>query len=253
MGRWAFKVDLASGGKIALFNIVYLTFLLLIAPPYSITIQFNPNIFLSNHLYIYFQYIETIICVFGAVWVYEETFKHKTYEFILSFPIHKAKIILVRFFQFTVCFYGPLCPSLIIASYKLNNNIVAYCVQKGMPASTIPSISAMTLIFQSLVVINFFVVLSLFLLWIFHDKTIPLVLILAYCALEYGPMSRILGNYCLFRGAFNLPDYYHLFTPNLRVLLPVSIIMFTIVYYAFGNLKCNKFFAFSGKFFTLNK
>lgn len=253
MGRWEFKVDLISGGKIALFNIVYLTFLLLIAPPYSITIQFNQNILLSNHLYIYFQYIEAIICIFGVMWIFEETFSQKAYEFILSFPIRKSKTILIRFFQFAVCFYGPLCFSLIIAAQKLNRNIVAYCIQKGMPSSTIPTISALTLIFQSLVVINFFVILSLFLLWIFRDKTVPLVLILAYCALEYGPMSRILGNYCLFRGAFNLPDYYHLFTPNIRILLPVSIIMFAIVYYAFGNLKCNIFFSFSEKTTTLNK
>ena len=253
MGRWEFKIDLASGGKIFLFNIVYLIFLLLIAPPYSITSQFNQNILFSNHLYIYFQYIETIICVFGVMWIFEETFRQKTYEFILSFPIHKSKTILIRFLQFAVCFYGPLCFSLIIASRKLNNNIVAYCIQKGMPSSTIPSVSALTLIFQSFVVINFFVVLSLFLLWIFRDKTIPLVLILAYCALEYGPMSRILGNYCLFRGAFNLPDYYHLFTPNIKILLPISILMFAIVYYAFGNLKCNVLFSFSGKATKLNK
>ena len=164
MGAWSFKIDIASGGRIILFNIMYLVFLTLVPFPYYVTIQFGQNTFLTNNLYAYFQYGEAIICVFGAMWIFEETFKQKTYEFILTFPVHKFQIILARFFRFAVCFYIPLCAGLAVASRKLNDNIIAYCVQKNMPLSVMPTISPFPLIFQSLVVINFFVILSLFLL-----------------------------------------------------------------------------------------
>lgn len=233
--RWDHKIDLAQGGKFIVFHALYLIVLQITKAPYTITVQYGQEIILSNHLYIYYQYIEAIICVFAVMWIFEETFKPKSQEFILAFPINKTKIVLARYLWFVIEFEVPLCLGLVSASIKLNSNIIIYPAQSDMAATVIPKISPLSLIFQCLTVVNFFSIFSLFLLWIFRDKTIPLVLILAYCALEYGPMSRILGSYCLFRGAFNLPDYYHFFTPNVMVLLPIEAIMFTIVFRYFGK------------------
>ena len=129
--------------------------------------------------------------------------------------------------------HAPLTILLLYAASKINQNILQCCVLNEITEIPILQVHPLTLIVQNFVVINFFVILTLFLLLIFQEKSIPLTLVLAYCALEFGPMSRILGDFCVFRGAFSLPDYYHMFVPNIIFLLVLSIILFVVMYFSY--------------------
>lgn len=235
VGRWSIKIDWILGRYIYLFYLGYLIFISFTMYPYNVEIQFNGTIVLSNQLYIYSQYIVSIIVIFLVSTIFENTFKTKPYELFRTTPITKTRIILIRYIQISVSIYLPLIIFLQDAAKQINKNIISYCIQMKLSELETISVSSVPLIVQSIIVINFFFVLTLFLLWIFQIKSIPLVLMLAYCALEFGPMSRIFGNFCVFRGAFNLPDYFHIFSPNTMLLLPLSICLFLILFIGYSR------------------
>lgn len=233
MGRWSKRVDWIVVKNYYIGFILYLITLLFLKAPYEVDIQNNPTLYISNHLYLYTQYVPAVFATLFVSLLFEETYNKATREFLLTCPIRIRHIIGGRYLKISIMIHAPLTILLLYAASKINQNILQCCVLNEITEIPILQVHPLTLIVQNFVVINFFVILTLFLLLIFQEKSIPLTLVLAYCALEFGPMSRILGDFCVFRGAFSLPDYYHMFVPNIIFLLVLSIILFVVMYFSY--------------------
>ena len=61
------------------------------------------------------------------------------------------------------------------------------------------------------VALNFYMAMTLFLMLLFRDAVIPIVLIMAWCALEAGPLNIIFQRYDMFAGAFGPQDFTAIF------------------------------------------
>ena len=88
----------------------------------------------------------------------------------------------------------------------------------------------------------------LFLMLLFREPVIPVILLMAYCALEAGPLNNIFKEYAMFAGSFGVPNYYDYFPSNILWMIFALPILFSAVL-LFYEKHTFKLFNFSKLFF----
>jgi len=224
------NVDFKSSWKWFLGFLLYLI-CLLILPNISFTevLWRNGYPVAINKVYLFLQFFVCIFIVNITTSIFGESFKKSTYEYLLTYPLSTYKIIIVRVFRLFIIVCIIYVPVVIYLFNSANKSILDY-IDLFPQYTGFPLINIFIPIVHCMVAVIFYIMLTLFLMLILKNNNIPAILIMAYCALEAGPLNLILGKYSIFRGSFNTQDFYNFLPENIKIMLILSLVfMFFII------------------------
>lgn len=201
---------------------------------YTISLTLYPNIafsevywqgnypVVSSNVYLYLQFFACIFIVNITSSIFGESFRRSTYEYLLTYPLSGTNVIVIRVLKLL----GIICiiyiPVVLYLFSAVNRSIKEY-IEIFPQYTGFPLINIFIPIVHCLAAIIFYITTTLFLLHILKNDKLPTIFIMAYCALEAGPLNIILGRYDIFRGSFNTQDYYVFFPPNIIIMIALSI------------------------------
>jgi hypothetical protein len=110
--------------------------------------------------------------------------------------------------------HTPLC---LFAVKKINLGLDELAVQLPEYAG-VAHITPWPMLVQCFIAIAFYIALALILLQILKNRYLPVILVVIYCFIEYGPLCSYLGKYAVFYGCSTAPDLYTLLPPNIIML-----------------------------------
>lgn len=181
-----------------------------------------------NRVYLFLQFFSCIFIVNITSSVFGESFRQKSYEYLLTFPLSKFNIIFVRLLKLIMMISIIYIPIVLLLFQRVNESIIVY-IDIFPQYMSFPLVNVFIPVVHCVIAVIFYIAVTLFLLSILKNDKLPTILIMAYCALEAGPLSLILGKYAIFRGAFNGQDYYSLFPPNIVIMMLLSILFITLI------------------------
>lgn len=238
MYRWPLRTDARSCWKPYVLFLAYLAWLALTPGLASTTdgrIDGRPAA--SNNCYLLLQFITCFFVAGITAGMFEETFRKPSKEYIGAFPLGAAQKVLLRYLRLLAFILAPYVPTVLIMFTNANASLQEYL--SGGPfqeylllvpdLGEVPPIPLAVPLVQCVIAVNFYIIATIFLLFLFQDKIITLVVIMVYCALEAAMLHFVFPQLAVFRGAFNMPDFYHFFPINIRLLAGASIAMLVCV------------------------
>lgn len=207
MGSWRWQTDFISGRKAFMVYGIYLAFLWYKAPFYA-----------DSGVYFYLQLLPCIFIVYITADIFVETFRPAASEYLSAFPVNFGTVILKRYLRlwaFLAALHVPLC---LYAEKKINLGIDDLAAQMPEYAG-VAHITPWPMLVQCLIAIAFYIALALILLRIFRNRYLPVILVVIYCFMEYGPLRPVFGKYAVFYGCYNAPDLYTILPPNMYILI----------------------------------
>ena len=170
--------------------------------------------------YRYIQFYPAILIAFMTGELFEETFRSAPKEYMHALGLSPATLLLERtIFWWCVFLTIEMLPIIVIFS-KINTSIVGL----------VPKIHLYTPIVHCAIAYASYIAIVHFFLALAKDKTIPITLFMAYCAMESGSFHIILGSYSVFCGAFNAQDYYHFLPQNIMCMAFAIPVLYVAVY-----------------------
>lgn len=230
---WSNKIDFLTTWKYYLGYLCLLLFVSLSKSASISTAGWTHDLpFVHNKAYFYLQFIACIFVVTIAERMFAESFRLSTIEYLKAFKISNFQIIVLRYLKLALAILIPHSITVIIVFRQVNASVMEF-FERSQQYAPFPPVNVFVPLFHCAVAINFYIILTLFLLFLFHDPAVATILLLGYCSLEAGPLSIIFKEYAMFAGSFNFPDYYHFFTPNIvwmAVLSPFLLLLVSILY-----------------------
>ena len=238
MYRWPLRTDVRSCWKPYTAFLVYLACLAL-TPELASTRdgQMDGQPVATNSCYFLLQFITCFFVVGITVSMFEETFRKPSREYISVFPLGTVQKVLLRYLRLLAFILVPYIPTVLVMFTNANASLQKYLSSVRFQEYLLPTpdlgaappIPLAVPLVQCVIAVNFYIVAAIFLLFLFQDKIITLVIIMVYCALEAAMLHFIFPQFVVFRGTFNMPDFYHFFPTNIRLLSAASVIMLVCV------------------------
>lgn len=242
MVHWRWQTDLLSSWKALAAYGAYIAYLWLRAPFYTDLPCYSQtgHPVAGGNVYFYLQMLPCVFIVLITTTVFEETFRKSGREYFPVFPAGTGTVILKRFFRLWAL-VGVLHIPLCLFAVKRINLSIAACMAEYPELMGFPFVSVWPVLVQCLIALGFYIVLGLVLLMLFKDRRLPVILVIIYCFMEYGPLRAPLGRYAVFYGSVFAPDLYTLLPPNICVIGGLAVVFITLVcvYYARRLLKKN--------------
>lgn len=223
--KWLAKVDFQAAKKWCLLLLLYFGVLLTSKNYYYVSSVSNG---IGTNLYLYLQFIPSIVIVPMIGDVFEETFRENSKMYLRSFGISVYTIILRRLFRFSICiilFYMPLT---IFSTNKMNFSMRTFC-ETFPNEMKLPSARFTVLLFHCCVTMIFVAVLTVFILFLFSNKALAVMLLFTLFAFDILVARYYLFPFNIFRGSFDCPDLYHYFPPNIIMECSLCIVFTTII------------------------
>lgn len=238
MYRWPLRTDALSCWEPYAAFLVYLAYLAL-TPGLAATHDggMNGRLIATNGCYLLLQFITCFFVVGITAGLFEETFRKAPQEYVGTFPLGTAQKVLLRYVRLLAFVLVPYVPTVLVMFTNANISLQEYLSSDHFQAflllepdfGEVPPIPLAVPLVQCAVAVNFYIVATMFLLFLFRDQVLALVVIMAYCALEAAMLHFVFPELVVFRGAFNTPDFYHFFPPNIRLMAGASIVMLACV------------------------
>ena len=223
--KWPLRTDILVCWKTYIFFVLYLLFISINRSFASTTVGWsNGEPRALNSCYIYLQFISCLFIVSITANIFEETFRTESRQYIQTFPLGTLRIIFFLFFRVIFFILLPYIPSVLMMFTHANESIEEY-LSLFPNIGHFPLINPLFPLIHCIISVNFYVIATIFLLFVLKRKVIVLILILSYCALEATMLHFMFPKYVVFRGAFNTPDFYHMFPSNIIILFFVSLAM----------------------------
>lgn len=231
MYKWPLRTDVLSSWKPYAFFVVYLVFLSL-DPHLAFTTvgtgSASGEPIALNQCYLYLQFIACFFVVGITSSLFEETFRKDSRQYIRTFPLGTVHVILFRYIRLLLFVLVPYVPTVLLMFTHANASIQNYLLLFP-ETGAFPMIPLLFPVVHCVIAVNFYIVGTMFLMLIFQNKVIALFFIMVYCGMEATMLHFIFSQYAVFRGAFNTPDFYHMFPINIRLLAEVSIVMLLLI------------------------
>ena len=229
MYKWPLRTDALSCWKPYLFFVAYLAFLSLI-PGFSHTTVGGQDgeLFANNRCYLYLQFIACLFVVGTAASLFEETFRTASRQYIRTLPLDTARVILARYIKLLLFILIPYVPTVLFMFIRANASLQDYLLlfpQEG----ACPPIPLLFPLVHCVIAVNFYIIGTMFLMFILQSKVIALIVVMVYCAMEAAMLHFVFPQFCVFRGAFNTPDFYHILPVNIRLLAGASTVMLVVI------------------------
>lgn len=231
MKRWSLEIDWRVIKKVYLIYLAYIVTILLFSKNLiSCSIRWENELpRVSTNAYIYLQFIVCIIVCYLTSTLFEETFKEKSFSYLKSFSLSLYQTIVKRVIYLIAIIEVPY----LIAVFQVFRNInISICELSELFEEfyNFPLITLSIPLFQCFISINFYIWITIFLLGIFKQRILPVVLLMSYCALEAGPLSLIWGRFSIFSGAFSEQDYYTYFPSNIKLILIFMLLIIPSIF-----------------------
>lgn len=225
MHKWPLRTDALACWKLYVLFVVYLVFLSL-DPNLSVTTvgwsAGAPSAL--NRCYIFLQFIACFFVAGITADLFEETFRNGSCQYIQTFPMGTVTIILFRYLRLLLSVLIPYVPTVLIMFTYANKSIQDFLFLFP-EVGAFPSINPLFPLIQCLTAINFYILATMFFLFLFKSKMLTHIVILTYCALEATMLHFIFPQFVVFRGSFNSPDFYSPFPINTVLLAIASVVM----------------------------
>lgn len=128
----------------------------------------------------------------------------------------------------------PYVPTVLVMFTQANASLQDYLLL--FPDSgDCPPIPLLFPLVHCVIAVNFYIIGTMFLMFILQNKVIALIIIMIYCAMEAAMLHFIFPRFVVFRGAFNIPDFYHIFPANIQILAVASVFMFAFVLFFYKS------------------
>jgi len=139
-----------------------------------------------------------------------------------------------RYVRLFIVLFVPHAAAVAVMFGKVNASISEYLA--AFPEyAPFPAVNILIPLTHCAVALNFYMAMTLFLMLLFRDAVIPVVLIMAWCALEAGPLNIIFQRYDMFAGAFGPQDFYSYLPPNILWMLIAQPILLCLVFVFYGK------------------
>ena len=229
MYKWPLRTDALSCWKPYLFFVAYLAFLSLI-PGFSHTTVGGQDgeLFANNRCYLYLQFIACLFVVGTAASLFEETFRTASRQYIRTLPLDTARVILARYIKLLLFILIPYVPTVLFMFIRANASLQDYFLLFPQE-SACPPIPLLFPLVHCVIAVNFYIIGTMFLMFILQSKVIALIVVMVYCAMEAAMLHFVFPQFCVFRGAFNTPDFYHILPVNIRLLAGASTVMLVVI------------------------
>ena len=229
MYKWPLRTDVLSCWKPYLCFVAYLAFLSLV-PGFSHTTVGGQGseLFASNRCYLYLQFIACFFVVGTAASLFEETFRTTSRQYIRTLPLDTARVILARYIKLLLFVLIPYVPTVLFMFIRANASLQDYFLLFPQE-SACPPIPLLFPLVHCVIAVNFYIIGTMFLMFILQSKVIALIVVMVYCAMEAAMLHFVFPQFCVFRGAFNTPDFYHILPVNIRLLAGASTVMLVVI------------------------
>ena len=229
MYKWPLRTDVLSCWKPYLCFVAYLAFLSLV-PGFSHTTVGGQGseLFASNRCYLYLQFIACFFVVLTAASLFEETFRTTSRQYIRTLPLGTVRVILARYIKLLLFVLIPYVPTVLFMFIRANASLQDYFLLFPQE-SACPPIPLLFPLVHCVIAVNFYIIGTMFLMFILQSKVIALIIIMIYCAMEAAMLHFIFPRFVVFCGAFNIPDFYHIFPTNIQILAVVSVVMLAFI------------------------
>ncbi len=229
MYKWPLSTDVFSCWKPYLCFVAYLAFLS-ITPGFSYTTVGGQGgeLFAYNRCYLYLQFIACFFVVGTTANLFEETFRTTSRQYIRTLPLGTTRVILVRYIKLLLFILIPYVPTVLFIFICANASLQDYFLLFPQE-SACPPIPLLFPLVHCVIAVNFYIIGTMFLMFILQNKIIALIIIIVYCAMEATMLHFVIPQYAVFRGAFNTPDFYHALPINIRILIVASIAMLSLI------------------------
>ena len=229
MYKWPLRTDALSCWKPYLFFVAYLAFLSLV-PGFSHTTVGGQGgeLFASNRCYLYLQFIACFFVVGTAASLFEETFRTTSRQYIRTLPLGTVRVILARYIKLLLFILIPYVPTVLFMFIRANASLQDYLLLFPQE-SACPPIPLLFPLVHCVIAVNFYIIGTMFLMFILQSKVIALIVVMVYCAMEAAMLHFVFPQFCVFRGAFNTPDFYHILPVNIRLLAGASAVMLVVI------------------------
>ena len=233
MYKWPLRTDVLSCWKPYLCFVAYLAVLLLI-PGFSYTTVGGQGseLFAYNKCYLYLQFIACFFVVGTTASLFDETFRTASRQYIRTLSLGTVHVILARYIKLLLFILIPYVPTVLFMFIRSNASLQDYFLLFPQ-SSACPPIPLLFPLIHCVIAVNFYIIGTMFLMFIIQNKIIALIIIIVYCAMEATMLHFIFPQFIVFRGAFNTPDFYHMLPINIRLLAMASIVMlmFILLFY----------------------
>lgn len=229
MYKWPLRTDVLSCWKIYVFWVAYLV-LIVLYPGFSYTTVGGGSAspFAVNKCYLYLQFIACFFVVAMTASIFEETFRKDSKQYIRTFPLGTGSIIFARYVKLLLFVLIPYVPAVLMMFTQANASLQDYFLL--FPDSgDCPPIPLLFPLVHCVIAVNFYIIATMFLMFILQNKVIALIIIMIYCAMEASMLHFMLPQFVVFRGAFNMPDFYHILPTNIRILAVTSAVMLVFI------------------------
>lgn len=183
---WDRRVDVLSVWKYYAAFLVFLgTALLLKDAAFSSVLWRDGQPAVSNKAYFYLQYLTCIFVVMITARMFGESFRPPACEYLKSFPLSTRQVIFYRYVRLLMCLFVPHAAAVAVMFGKVNASISEYLA--AFPEyAPFPAVNILIPLTHCAVALNFYIAMTLFLMLLFRDAVIPVVLIMAWCAIPLG-------------------------------------------------------------------
>lgn len=220
MIRWSKRTDFLSIRLPFVLFVLYLLFVQLLKKPfsaYSHIVDTKP--FTSCDIYLWMQYITFIFVCTITAFYFEETFRKAPAQYIGVLRPGVLKTVVNRWLCLLILLEVLYLPFIALSVKRINSFIVINGFIKDPPLLNMSMV-----ICQCAVAMLFYITFTMFLTALFKSRVYTLVFSMALCALEATVIPVIMGDYALFRGAFNSADFHCYLMPNNIIMLILSAI-----------------------------
>lgn len=228
MYKWPLRTDVLSCWKPYVFFVAYLALLMLYPGFAYTTVGGSSELFANNRCYLYLQFIACFFVVGMTANMFEETFRKDSKQYIHTFPLGTGSIIFARYAKLLFFILIPYVPAVLVMFTQANTSLQDYLLLFP-DTGDCPPIPLLFPLVHCVIAVNFYIIGTMFLMFILQSKVIALIIIMIYCAMEAAMLHFIFPRFVVFRGAFNIPDFYHILPTNILILAVVSVVMLAFI------------------------
>lgn len=230
MAKWRWQTDLKAGLTPLLVYVAYLLYLFYRAPFSVGSLSFDEAGYpgAGTDVCFYLQFIPCMLIVFLTSSIFGECFRGSVRDYLVTLPVKTTDVILKRYLRLFVLLVILHIPVILFAVSRINTSIDSYIASFPEHAG-FPYVPVFPLLIQCAVGIAFYISMAIFLLFLFRDRYLPVILTIVYCILEAGPLIGILGRFCIFYGSFGIARLYSYFPANTVLMIFLTVLLLTIV------------------------
>lgn len=228
MYKWPLRTDVLSCWKPYVFFVAYLALLMLYPGFAYTTVGGSSELFAHNRCYLYLQFIACFFVVGMTANMFEETFRKDSKQYIHTFPLGTGSIIFARYTKLLFFILIPYVPTVLVMFTQANASLQDYLLLFP-DTGDCPPIPLLFPLVHCVIAVNFYIIGTMFLMFVLQSKVIALIVIMVYCAMEASMLHFVFPQHSVFRGAFNTPDFYHILPVNIRLLVGASAVMLAFI------------------------